>query len=112
MIPANHKEIIKSLGEPFSRCELKFDYWGYQIWQSGIKKVAYILRRYLDAFTHLRICPMTSRAIFLSFISVACTGLTLAAISLPRLKYSVFWCSGQGKIEEFLTTNSTNTHEK
>jgi hypothetical protein len=31
----------------------------------------------------LRICSMTSRAIFLSLISVGCTGLTLAAISLP-----------------------------
>ncbi|MDR1177038.1 MAG: hypothetical protein LBK83_16380 [Treponema sp.] len=44
----------------------------------------------------LRICSMTSRAIFLSFISVGCTGLTLTAILLPLiLNISDFW--GLGK---------------
>jgi hypothetical protein len=42
--------------------------------------------------------PSTSRAIFLSFISVGCTGLTLTAISLPLvLNVPDFWGPGKEK---------------
>jgi hypothetical protein len=37
----------------------------------------------------LRICAMTSRMIFLSFISVGCTGLTFVPMRCPSLTIKI-----------------------
>jgi hypothetical protein len=56
-----------------------------------IYSINFLFRRCTEAGMGLRICSMTSRAIFLSFISVGCTGLTFAAILSLSFQYSGFW---------------------